>query len=126
MSLQERDSKYLWHPYTQHKTAAPPIAIVKGEGALVWDENGKQYIDAIASWWVNPYGHSNKYIADAIYRQLTSLEHVLFWGLYPRAGSSACRKANGNTPCKPKETLFFRQWLHSGRNSPESGATVLL
>lgn len=80
MSLQERDSKYLWHAYTQHKTAALPIAIKKGEGALLWDEDGKQYIDAIASWWVNPYGHSNKYIADAIYAQLTSLEHVLFGG----------------------------------------------
>lgn len=80
MSLQQRDAKHLWHPYTQHKTAALPIGIVKGEGALLWDENGKQYIDAIASWWVNPYGHSNKFIADAIYKQLTSLEHVLFGG----------------------------------------------
>lgn len=80
MSLQERDSQYLWHPYTQHKTAALPIGITKGEGALLWDENGKQYIDAIASWWVNPYGHSNRYIANAIYKQLTSLEHVLFGG----------------------------------------------
>lgn len=80
MSLQERDGQYLWHPYTQHKTAALPIGITKGEGALLWDENGKEYIDAIASWWVNPYGHSNKYIADAIYKQLTSLEHVLFGG----------------------------------------------
>ena len=80
MSLTERDKKHLWHPYTQHKTASPPIAIVKGEGALLWDENGKEYIDAIASWWVNPFGHSNKFIADAIYRQLTSLEHVLFGG----------------------------------------------
>ena len=79
-SLTERDAEYLWHPYTQHKTATPPVAIVRGEGALLWDENGKEYIDAIASWWVNPYGHSNKYIADAIYRQLTSLEHVLFGG----------------------------------------------
>jgi adenosylmethionine-8-amino-7-oxononanoate aminotransferase len=80
MNLQERDGRYLWHPYTQHKTAALPIAITKGEGALLWDENGKRYIDAIASWWVNPFGHSNKYIADAIYAQLTSLEHVLFGG----------------------------------------------
>lgn len=80
MSLQKRDAKHLWHPYTQHKTAAVPIAIVKGEGALLWDEDGKEYIDAIASWWVNPYGHSNRYIADAIYKQLTSLEHVLFGG----------------------------------------------
>lgn len=79
-SLQQRDSRYLWHPYTQHKTAAPPVAIVKGEGALLWDDNGKQYIDAIASWWVNPYGHSNTYIANAIYKQLTTLEHVLFGG----------------------------------------------
>lgn len=80
MSLQQRDGQYLWHPYTQHKTAALPIGITKGEGALLWDENGNEYIDAIASWWVNPYGHSNKYIADAIYKQLTSLEHVLFGG----------------------------------------------
>lgn len=80
MTLSERDQKYLWHPYTQHKTAALPIAIKKGEGALLWDENNKEYIDAIASWWVNPYGHSNKFIADAIYKQLTTLEHVLFGG----------------------------------------------
>lgn len=80
MTLSERDKKYNWHPYTQHKTAQPHIAITKGEGALLWDENGKEYIDAIASWWVNPYGHSNKIIADAIYKQLTSLEHVLFGG----------------------------------------------
>jgi adenosylmethionine-8-amino-7-oxononanoate aminotransferase len=80
MTLTERDSQYLWHPYTQHKTSQLPIAIIKGEGALLWDENNKEYIDAIASWWVNPFGHSNKFIADAIYKQLTTLEHVLFGG----------------------------------------------
>jgi adenosylmethionine-8-amino-7-oxononanoate aminotransferase len=80
MTLTERDAKHLWHPYTQHKTATPPIAITRGEGALLWDDKGKEYIDAIASWWVNPFGHSNKYIADAIYKQLTTLEHVLFGG----------------------------------------------
>jgi len=80
MNLTERDKLYNWHPYTQHKTAADFPAIVKGDGALLWDETGKEYIDAIASWWVNPYGHSNKTIADAIYKQLTTLEHVLFGG----------------------------------------------
>ena len=45
MSLTEKDSQYLWHPYTQHKTASAPIAITKGKGALLWDENGKEYID---------------------------------------------------------------------------------
>ena len=80
MNLTERDGQYLWHPYTQHKTSKPPIAIVKGEGALLWDDSNKEYIDAIASWWVNPFGHSNRFIADAIYKQLTTLEHVLFGG----------------------------------------------
>lgn len=80
MNLTERDQKHLWHPYTQHKTAQLPIAIVRGEGAILWDENSKVYVDAIASWWVNPYGHSNLYIANAIYKQLTTLEHVLFGG----------------------------------------------
>ncbi len=80
MNLSERDQLYNWHPYTQHKTALAPPAIVKGKDALLWDENGKEYIDAIASWWVNPFGHSNQVIADAIYKQLTTLEHVLFGG----------------------------------------------
>lgn len=80
MTLSERDKLYNWHPYTQHKTTGLLPAIVKGEGALLWDEKGKEYIDAIASWWVNPFGHSNRIIADAIYEQLTTLEHVLFGG----------------------------------------------
>ncbi len=80
MNLSLRDKKHNWHPYTQHKTAPDFPAIVSGKDALLWDENGKEYIDAIASWWVNPYGHSNTTIADAIYKQLTTLEHVLFGG----------------------------------------------
>jgi adenosylmethionine-8-amino-7-oxononanoate aminotransferase len=80
MNLSQRDKIYNWHPYTQHKTAQDFPAITKGKDALLWDENGKEYIDAIASWWVNPFGHSNKFIADAIYKQLTTLEHVLFGG----------------------------------------------
>lgn len=80
MNLSEKDQLYHWHPYTQHKTAGLLPAIVKGEGALLWDENGKEYLDAIASWWVNPFGHSNRVMADAIYKQLTTLEHVLFGG----------------------------------------------
>ena len=80
MTLSEKDALYNWHPYTQHKINSHFPAIVKGKDEFLWDENGKQYIDAIASWWVNPFGHSNTFIADAIYKQLTTLEHVLFGG----------------------------------------------
>jgi adenosylmethionine---8-amino-7-oxononanoate aminotransferase len=80
MTLSEKDSLYNWHPYTQHKLNSHFPAIVKGKNEFLWDENGKQYIDGIASWWVNPFGHSNTFIADVIYKQLTTLEHVLFGG----------------------------------------------
>lgn len=80
ITLSQRDQICNWHPYTQHATAPAPIGIVRGKGALLWDENGKEYIDAIASWWCNPHGHANKYIAEAIYKQLLTLEHVLFGG----------------------------------------------
>ncbi len=78
--LQKKDLAYNWHPYTQHETASAPIVIEKGLGALLWDENGNEYIDAIGSWWANPHGHCNFKIADAIATQVNTLEHVLFGG----------------------------------------------
>jgi len=106
MTLQEKDEQYLWHPYTQHKTAAKPIAITKGEGALLWDENGKEYIDAIASWWVNPFGHSNQFIADAIYKQLTLLEHVLFGGFTHEPAIHVAEKLLPMLPGNQKKIFF--------------------
>jgi len=105
-TLQEKDQKYLWHPYTQHKTAAVPIAIARGEGALLWDENNKEYIDAIASWWVNPFGHSNKFIADAIYKQLTTLEHVLFGGFTHEPAIQVAEKLMQILPNNQKKIFF--------------------
>jgi len=106
MNLTERDQNTIWHPYTQHKTAALPIAIKNGEGALLWDENNKEYIDAIASWWVNPYGHSNKFIADAIYKQLTTLEHVLFGGFTHEPAVILAEKLLKILP-KNQQKVFF-------------------
>jgi adenosylmethionine-8-amino-7-oxononanoate aminotransferase len=106
MNLTERDQKHLWHPYTQHKTSKPAIGITRGDGALLWDENGKEYIDAIASWWVNPYGHSNKFIADAIYKQLTTLEHILFGGFTHEPAILLSEKLIEILP-KNQQKLFF-------------------
>jgi len=77
-NLSDRDSKIIWHPFTQMKTAAPPIAIVKGEGARLYDEEGNIYIDAIASWWMNLHGHAHPHIAAALRHQAETLEHVIF------------------------------------------------
>lgn len=79
-NLSERDKKHIWHPLTQHQTAAPPIGIVKAKGALLWDEDGNEYIDGIASWYTSMYGHSNEIINAAIWAQMQQLDFVMFSG----------------------------------------------
>lgn len=106
MNLSEKDLLYNWHPYTQHKTAQLHPAIVRGKDALLWDENGKEFIDAIASWWVNPFGHSNQIIADAIYKQLTTLEHVLFGGFTHDKAVLLSEKLIGILPSNQKKVFY--------------------
>ena len=47
---------------------------------MLFDENGKKYIDAVSSWWVNIHGHAHPYIAQKVSEQLNKLEHVIFAG----------------------------------------------
>lgn len=83
--LLELDSQYCWHPFTQMQTAAPPLAVVRGEGEFLFDAQGHKYFDAVSSWWVNIHGHSNPAIAKALARQALELEHVMFAGVtHPR------------------------------------------
>lgn len=80
MNLQERDKAVNWHPYTQMKTASDAIPIVRGKGVYLYDNQGKQYIDAVSSWWVTLHGHAHPYIAQRIFEQLNTLEQVIFAG----------------------------------------------
>lgn len=77
--LIRRDQHVNWHPYTQMKNARP-IPIVRGEGAYLFDADGKRYIDAVSSWWVTLHGHSHPYIARKVSEQLQTLEQVIFAG----------------------------------------------
>src|SRR6195952_3289353 len=77
-SLSKRDSNVIWHPYTQHQKMEELIPIAKGEGALLFDESGNTYIDAVSSWWVNLHGHAHPYIAEKMYQQALALEQVIF------------------------------------------------
>jgi adenosylmethionine-8-amino-7-oxononanoate aminotransferase len=79
-TLIERDRQFVWHPYTQSGIFPEAIPIEKGKGALLYDFDGKAYIDAAASWWVNLHGHANGYINEKIKAQLDKLEQVIFSG----------------------------------------------
>ncbi|SFD62000.1 adenosylmethionine-8-amino-7-oxononanoate aminotransferase [Chitinophaga sp. CF118] len=80
MTLSERDQQVIWHPYTQMQTAPAPVGIVRGEGALLFDEEDNSYIDATSSWWVNIHGHAHPHIAKQLAAQATELQHCIFAG----------------------------------------------
>lgn len=80
--LLNRTRAAVWHPCTQMKQleAVPPLAIASGEGAWLIDTDGRRYLDAISSWWVNLFGHCNPRINAAIIDQLGKIEHVMLAG----------------------------------------------
>ncbi len=82
LQLSNQDLEHIWHPCTQMKDHEflPIIPIKKGHGVYLEDFDGNRYIDAISSWWVNIFGHTNEYINSKIKEQLDSLEHVILAG----------------------------------------------
>ena len=72
----------VWHPCTQMKMHErfPLVPIARAEGAWLYDFDGKRYLDAVSSWWVNLFGHSHPKINAALRAQLKSLEHVMLAG----------------------------------------------
>ena len=82
LELKNRDLDVLWHPCTQMKDheTLPLIPIKKAHGVYLEDFDGNRYIDAISSWWVNMFGHTNSYINAKIKEQLDTLEHVILAG----------------------------------------------
>ncbi|MBD2462323.1 adenosylmethionine--8-amino-7-oxononanoate transaminase [Oscillatoria sp. FACHB-1407] len=72
--------QHIWYPFTQAKTAPPPLKVKSAHGAWLELDNGQRILDCISSWWVNLHGHSHPAIAAAIYEQAKQLEHVIFAG----------------------------------------------
>jgi adenosylmethionine-8-amino-7-oxononanoate aminotransferase len=78
-----RDLAHLWHPCSQMKDyerEMPLIPIASGAGAWLTGHDGRRYLDAISSWWVNLHGHAHPRINAALRDQLDRLEHVMFAG----------------------------------------------
>ncbi|MFC5412256.1 adenosylmethionine--8-amino-7-oxononanoate transaminase [Larkinella bovis] len=128
--LAERDQAVIWHPFTQMQTAPPPIPIVRGEGTLLYTEDGNAYIDAVSSWWVNIHGHSHPYIAEKVFQQFQTLEHVIFAGfthqpavqlaerllpLLPTNQQKVFYSDNGSTAVEVALKMAFQYWHNLGK-----------
>lgn len=81
-NLLNRSRSAVWHPCTQmkHHETLPLVPIKRGQGVWLYDFDGKRYLDAVSSWWVNLFGHCNPHINAAITHQLGQLEHVMLAG----------------------------------------------
>lgn len=77
-----RSLRSVWHPCTQmqHHESVPLIPVSHGRGAWLYDPEGRRYLDAISSWWVNLFGHANPRINAALKDQLDRLEHAMLAG----------------------------------------------
>src|SRR5690606_36473099 len=98
------DKTYILHPFSQYKPQDVNVTIEKGSGALLFDTDGKSYIDAIGSWWVSLDGHAHPHIVQAIATQARKLEHVIFSGF---THAPAVELAQALQPVLPEGLTHF-------------------
>ncbi len=100
------DRKHVWHPFTQMQTEPEPLVIVKAQDSTLYAEDGKTYLDCNSSWWVNLHGHGNPYLQEALNRQFSEIDHVIFAGAtHPKAVELATRVVR--LLPQPLQKVFF-------------------
>jgi len=85
----QRDLAVVWHPCTQmreHPDTLPLVPVRGGSGVWLHGVDGRRYLDAVSSWWVNLFGHAEPRIAAAIGEQARTLEHVILAGFSHEPG----------------------------------------
>lgn len=123
-----KNSSPVWHPYTQMQTT-DIIPIASGKGAYLYDEDGHEYIDAVASWWTNLHGHAHPHIAEALAAQAKTLEQVIFAGFTHQPAEVLATKLleyipfhqkifysdNGSTAVEVALKMALQYWANQGQ-----------
>lgn len=140
-TLVKRDLAVLWHPCSQMKDheQLPLIPIKSGQGVWLEDFDGKRYLDAISSWWVNLFGHAHPLINQAVKAQLDTLEHVILGGFTHQAavelaeklveitppGLNKCFYAdNGSSAIEIALKMSFHYWRNLGQSRKTKFVTL--
>jgi adenosylmethionine---8-amino-7-oxononanoate aminotransferase len=98
---------HVWLPYTQMKTASPPLAVKATRGRRIVLADGRELIDGIASWWSACHGYNHPHIRAALERQLAEMPHVMFGGLvHEQALTLAQRLIRLCAPADLKRVFF--------------------
>lgn len=89
---------HLWRPYTQMKTAPPPLRAARTHGSRIVLEDGRELVDGIASWWTACHGYNHPHIRAAVADQLDTMPHVMFGGLTHAPAEALARRLAGLLP----------------------------
>jgi adenosylmethionine---8-amino-7-oxononanoate aminotransferase len=100
------NSDTLWRPYTQMKTASPPLMVARTEGSHIHLTDGRVLIDGIASWWTACHGYNHPHIRAAVERQLAAMPHVMFGGLSHEPAERLAARLTSIAPGRLKHVFF--------------------
>lgn len=121
----------IWHPFTAQASSDPPLRIVRAEREFLYDESGRPYIDAIASWWTVIHGHNHPSIQKAIREQLAQLDHVMLAGFTHAPAEQLAERLlrcsrgryshvffsdNGSTAVEVMLKLARQYWVNQGKD----------
>ena len=105
------DKAHAWHPFTQHQDwCAPehePLVLVEGEGAILRDSEGREYIDGNSSIWTNLHGHRHPRIDAALRAQLDRVAHTSFLGFTHPPAAQLARGLVALWPADSLTRVFF-------------------
>ena len=99
---------HVWLPYTQMKTAHPPLAVARTQGCRIVLADGRELIDGIASWWTACHGYNHPHIRQAVERQLAVMPHVMFGGLVHEQALTLARRLAAALP-GDLDRVFFSE-----------------
>jgi putrescine aminotransferase len=80
VSLAELDVAHVIHPHAVVGSPAPPLIWARGKGALLWDLEGREYVDGTCGLWQCAVGHGREELAQVAAEQMAKLEfYASFW-----------------------------------------------
>ncbi len=116
---------HIWLPYTQMKTAPPPLPVVRTDGSRIVLADGRELIDGIASWWTACHGYNHPHIRAAVERQLQTHAACDVRRPGARAGVHAGAAAGRAAAGRSRPGVLLRVGLGRGRGRHEDGGAVL-
>ncbi len=109
--LRRLDHAHFWHPFTQMRdwcaSEDDPLIIVSGQGAILTDAEGKDYIDGNSSIWTNIHGHRHPMIDAAIRDQLDRIAHCSALGFSNEPSIQLAAKLVEIAPGDTLTRVFF-------------------